>query len=202
MIITAPLFALLLFLIYSFLSSGFVLLLYFMVFGFSFIASIFFSLMVLVFSFMFFFPFRLLFQTSLSWWLKKPSWRLTPTKWVVPQYFNPLCLHHDGSLNHYDKENKTKLATPLTVSPLAWSLSLSVNISLLLCLYVIRASTFLKLRPLTVSFAFLHAGMCRLMLRTPTRSKPSLNEVRVNPLHLFCMNWGHTTAEMDASRGM
>lgn len=67
----------------------------------------FFFFMVLVSHSSFFFPFRLLFKTSLSWWLKKPSWRLTPTKWVVPQYFScPLCIHHDGSLNHYNKETE------------------------------------------------------------------------------------------------
>lgn len=54
-----------------------------------------------------FFPFRLFFQTSLSWWLKKLSWRLTPSKWVVHEYFScPMCIHHDGSLNHYDKETE------------------------------------------------------------------------------------------------
>lgn len=31
-----------------------------------------------------FFPFRLLFQTSLSWWLKKPSWRLNTGKVSSP----------------------------------------------------------------------------------------------------------------------
>ena len=70
--------------------------------------SFFFFFLVYGFGFLiyvFFFPFRLLFQTSLSWWLKKPSWRLTPAKWVVHQYFScPLCIHHDGSLNHYDKD--------------------------------------------------------------------------------------------------
>lgn len=44
----------------------------------------FFLFMVLVFSFIFFFPFRLLFQTSLSWWLKKPSWRLNTGKVSSP----------------------------------------------------------------------------------------------------------------------
>lgn len=72
-----------------------------------------------------FFPFRLLFKTSLSWWLKKPSWRLTPTKWVVPQYFScPLCIHHDGSLNHYDKEteqNWTLIGYPNTHTHSVWS---------------------------------------------------------------------------------
>lgn len=85
--------------------------LFFFVYGFGFLIHL-------------FFPFRLLFQTSLSWWIKKPSWRLTPTKWVVPQYFScPLCIHHDGSLNHYDKETEqswTLIGVNAAVSACDW----------------------------------------------------------------------------------
>lgn len=53
-------------------------------FGFSFTALSSFFLYGFGFLIHLFFPFRLLFQTSLSWWLKKPSWRLNTGKVSSP----------------------------------------------------------------------------------------------------------------------
>lgn len=166
----------------------------------------FFLFMVLVFSFIFFFPFRLLFQTSLSWWLKKPSWRLNTGKVSSPNNISAVhCVFimmvpwiamirkHNQSGPQLGKHGHDRPLFFFFSVVTAVCVSDAFSMEEFWFQYLEKLMQFLPLCAYTGTW-------CR-MLHTLTRSKRSPARVKANPRRLWCTNWGPPTAATGAYRG-
>lgn len=148
-----------------------------------------------------FFPFRLLFQTSLSWWLKKPSWRLKTSKVSSPNNISAVhCVFimMVPWITMIRKHNKSGPQTGKRVCDRSFfffrhdcSVHQWGNL---------RARGLISWETDAVLLS-VHTGMSCPMLHTPTRSKRSPAGEKVNPRRHWYTNWGPPTAAMDAYKG-